>query len=477
MTEGGDDVGQDIEFAVENARSFKSSGYLPIRPLTFLVGENSSGKTSYFALFYQSMKYFSGMVTPFSDFFDLGSIDDIIHNPKKGEKRQPFYGVSFRFESDFPDFSTTADTSAHPFTVSITYNEIRGERVTQRVVLSSGDYSLAFERKDTRLHAELKIGSAIAMFELVLPANRNEYILSHAWGFSRLIAGLREACVGNETTSHPLEARLVQSDFENTDQLRVVLTAFENTFDRALRKAMWSISPSAPIRSEPRRVYTVSAAQPGLDDSDRIPQTLNRLKQYDPAVWGQVHKGLKEFGVQAGLYDDIDVRSLRGKRGPGPFEIIVTRGGVEANLTDVGYGVSQVIPFIAEILIDNCFESRNDLTKLYYVQQPETHLHPASQAALGTFFYNFSKTKNRRVILETHSDYLIDRVRQHIRADKDGAEDRSVLLFFENKNGSSKAHTIEFDRQGNVQNAPTGYRDFFLREELRNLGVIGPEKA
>ena len=55
---------------------------------------------------------------------------------------------------------------------------------------------------------------------------------------------------------------------------------------------------------------------------------------------------------------------------------------------------------------------------MFLLQQPEVHLHPQAQAALGTLFCQVA-AGGRQLIIETHSDYIIDRVRMDVRDGQD----------------------------------------------------------
>ena len=102
------------------------------------------------------------------------------------------------------------------------------------------------------------------------------------------------------------------------------------------------------------------------------------------------------------------------------------------------------------------------------MQQPEVHLHPRAQAALGTFFSGLVKEGSRSFVIETHSDFLIDRVRQEIAA-KTLPADHVGILFFERDGLKTTIHDLRLDEQGNVLNTPPGYRRFFMEEEMRLL--------
>ena len=129
---------------------------------------------------------------------------------------------------------------------------------------------------------------------------------------------------------------------------------------------------------------------------------------------------------------------------------------------DVGYGVSQVLPII------DCL--RGEEGETFLLQQPEVHLHPSAQAELGSFLGVLAKEQKKRFVIETHSDYLVDRIRMDIR-DKRGITPEDVsLLYFERRNGEAHIHELSLDDQGNILDPPPGYRSFFLEEERRFLG-------
>ena len=95
---------------------------------------------------------------------------------------------------------------------------------------------------------------------------------------------------------------------------------------------------------------------------------------------------------------------------------------VRFNLVDVGYGVSQALPILVDTL------QRPAADEVFLLQQPEVHLHPRAQAELGSFFVS-QAGKKRRFVIETHSDYLVDRVRMEIRRGNIRAQDVSLLSF------------------------------------------------
>jgi predicted ATPase len=76
----------------------------------------------------------------------------------------------------------------------------------------------------------------------------------------------------------------------------------------------------------------------------------------------------------------------------------------------------------------------------------------------------------KQCLIETHSDYLVDRIRMEVRGGKVLKPEDVSLLYFERADGDVRIHSLEIDRMGNIVNAPKGYRQFFLEEEKRLLG-------
>ena len=184
--------------------------------------------------------------------------------------------------------------------------------------------------------------------------------------------------------------------------------------------------------------------------------------------WTELKRRLQEFGKAAGLFDEISIKRI-GRRDSEPFQIQVRKFGSKRkgplrNLIDVGYGVSQVLPVITELL-------RPDAPPLFLLQQPEVHLHPRAQAALGSLFCQIA-SRERQLIIETHSDNLIDRVRMDVRDREVALKPEEVsILFFERNDLDVHIHSLEIDGEGNVNNAPDSYRSFFMEETTRSLGL------
>jgi len=225
---------------------------------------------------------------------------------------------------------------------------------------------------------------------------------------------------------------------------------------RLLRGGRRPVFALAPVRTKPRRTYDEFSDE--FDpEGDHVPVILARIGEDENDEQGpRIEKALNEFGQMSGLYKRIDVRHL-GSRPSDPFQILVAMAGPPANLPDVGYGVSQTLPIIVQSVLA---AGRGMLL----LQQPEVHLHPRGQAALGSFFAGLVAREKKELVIETHSDYLLDRIRVEVAQGALRASD-VLILFFEKEYIETRVHQIELDENGNVVGAPESYRRFFLQEE------------
>ena len=235
-----------------------------------------------------------------------------------------------------------------------------------------------------------------------------------------------------------------------------------------------SVFASAPVRSQPKRTYDPARATPD-PEGDYVPMYLAQLALREPKKWDKLKIRLQEFGSNAGLFDEINVHRL-GKVESAPFQIRVRKSGKRRkgplrNLVDVGYGVSQVLPLITELL-------RNDGPRLMLLQQPEVHLHPSAAATLGSLLCEVvagsrrGRRIGRQIVVETHSDFVIDRVRMAVRDKTAGLRPEDVsILYFKREEQAVRIHSIGVDRLGNIEGAPSGYRKFFMEELRRSMSV------
>ena len=150
---------------------------------------------------------------------------------------------------------------------------------------------------------------------------------------------------------------------------------------------------------------------------------LMRVKATQQKRWEKLKTQLVEFGKSSGLFQNIEIKNF-GRSLGGPFQLRFKVKGPSANIVDVGYGVSQILPILVHIL-------NSDIDEMTYflLQQPEVHLHPRVQAELSSLMVKLANDSNRSFIVETHSDYMLDRARIEIIRGNIRPEDVSLIYF------------------------------------------------
>jgi len=248
------------------------------------------------------------------------------------------------------------------------------------------------------------------------------------------------------------------NDQGNAGVYRQLSVAFSNS-SRLLSQEVFA---SAPVRTQPLRTYTPSELLASSEGS-HVPLELSRAKASNTERWETVRQGLISFGQNSGLFSDIDVRQL-GKSDIDPFQIMVKINGPAMNLADVGYGISQVLPIIYQIQ----HSSRHGT---YLLQQPEVHLHPRARAELGSLLATMVSGKGSQptFVVETHSDYLVDRIRIEVAAGKVAAKDVTILFFERGTHGSTVTNLF-LNELGEIVDAPAAFRSFFMEEHAKLLG-------
>lgn len=216
----------------------------------------------------------------------------------------------------------------------------------------------------------------------------------------------------------------------------------------------------APIRTKPRRTYDEIRLE-FSPEGTHVPYLIKKM--LDGGVESQrFSKFIMKFGQESGLFKDVKVHKF-GQSASSPFELEVMLESKPLNISNVGYGVSQGLPVVVEAF------ARPE-GSLFAIQQPEVHLHPRAQASIGEMIFLLAANERKRFIVETHSDFTIDRFRTSLRDSKKVIS--SQVLFFERVKGRNIVKQILIDSCGDLSDEqPKKYREFFLKEGLRVIGI------
>ena len=449
---------------LKNYRCFRHEQTARLAPLTLLVGDNSTGKTSFMAMIRVLWELaWQHKVPDFKEEpYDLGSFDDITHY--RGRRG----GQADTFEAGFettPIRSTNARKVRSPKnsnTFSIVFEKNGTVPVLSRRRLSRGEIWLEERLRKGVFHEscmgttrgswKVRVDPSWLMVDSTRPTMWPLHLALSIGFLSR--RGDEERAIESLGNS----PSVTDQDIEDAAQIEIAANSTRN------RKSLYA---SAPVRARPRRTYDPARA---LSDpeGDHVPMYLANLFFQDKKRWTDLKQALEEFGRSSGLFDEIGIRQL-GKRESEPFQLQIRKygdrlKGPSRNVIDVGYGVSQVLSVITELL-------RRDAASMFLLQQPEVHLHPSAQAALGSLFCR-AAGHERQIIVETHSDHMLDRIRMDIRDGRGKLSPEDVsILFFERSELDVHIHSLSLDEGGNVLGAPAGYRRFFMDEVQRSLGL------
>jgi len=213
-----------------------------------------------------------------------------------------------------------------------------------------------------------------------------------------------------------------------------------------------SINYISPFRLQPERTY--------YRKSEANPRVGKFGENYIEQILDWKTKKAKEFGTlvavlgDLGLLSSLQTHELSGGR----FEVRVRVNSISASLADVGFGISQFLP----VLVADLQLPKNSTL---IVAQPEIHLHPSVQAELGNYMVKQVNESGKRYIVETHSEYLINRLRLLIARGIIAPSDVGVY-YFENFKSGSKTYRIEMTRDGKIEGAPKGFFETYMMDVL-----------
>ena len=427
-------------------RCFAGHHEVRLAPLTLLVGENSTGKTSLMAMIRAlwEVAYRHSVPNFKEEPFDLGSFEDMANRSAHSQANS--------FSAGFTERRQAAHSRERSATLSF-------DVIFKRL----GTAPMPVERrvsddKHTSVVARQKHpgGPLTAKITVTNGSTSEDWELELDDGWSpdgESLTPLFYLCMGatRKGGGHTPEAAAREMQQLLDYPMGHLGTEVFRPF------------ASAPVRSRPKRTY--DPARPARDpEGDYIPTYLAEVQRQGGKKWANLKKRLEDFGARSGLFQELAIQP-KGELDGDPFQVHIkhTSDDPWRNLMDMGYGVNQVLPLITEL-------SRPDSLPISLVQQPEVHLHPSAQAALGTLFCQMAE-QSHQLIVETHSDHLVNRVRMDIRdqATKLTADDVSIL-YFERDGLDVSIHSLKIDEQGNI-NAPPSYGRFFMEEINRELHI------
>ena len=412
------------QITLRNFRCFRKKQTARLAPLTLLVGENSTGKTSFMAMIRALWDVAYGQRAP--DFkeepYDLGSFNEIAHYRGGRGGRADTFEAGFKVVPNANGKGRAAGANSQPYQFEVVFGKKGTVPSPVKIRLSNEDDWCELRLEDQSWHAVYGTSNgARSSFDAIThlyDGDFNPMFLFDYSSPSRKMSEVREG--GIQPTTFQRSSPPDDGDWEQFD--RLVETHRQGSRNYIGRRPY----ASAPVRSRPRRTYDPARWSPD-SEGEYVPMYLAGLYFRDKRNWTRLKDTLESVGQAAGLFDEISIKPL-GRTDSEPFQVQVRKysgrlKGPKRNLIDAGYGVSQVLPVITEML-------RPDAPPMFLLQQPEVNLHPSAQAALGSLFCQVA-APDRQLIVEMHSDHLLDRVRMDVRDGKTplNPEDVSILYF------------------------------------------------
>ena len=409
------------ELRAQNFKSWKDTGTLQCAPLTGFFGANSSGKTSILQVLLMLKQTVERPSKGQSDwdkplFFgnnaslvNLGDFDEIIHGHTEDLKLDIFVSwklpEKLRIEfisTDSISFSTSiVKESGHPVLDAYCYT-VNGQR-----------WQLERDTQKEMQEWKFKVLGILNMYP----------------NYSK-----------ESSCAYPYRFYGVEAPDNRQETLLPLIDSLENLFNR--------IFYLGPLRESARSHYIWRSKHPegvGRHGEDMVSALFSsRIQSSD--LDEHVPKWLQLLG----LIDSYRLAPV--PRTQKDYEFLVTkhRGGPEVRLADVGFGVSQVLPVL--IL---CYYA--PIGSILILEQPEAHLHPKVQSELGDVLIDVVKNRKLQIILESHSEHLLNRLTRRIAEEEISAE-QTAFHFCEIDDGSSKVEQLKVDEYGNISNWP---QDFF----------------
>ncbi len=528
---------------VQNLRCLADTGAIEIKPITILVGANSSGKSSFlrvFPLLKQSAetRTLSGILLNEGD-VNFGFFPDAIHRDANPSELRLGYGLTLKrglYQGVYVNrfmltpihvmcdvrYTRREKDPRYPYISSVKLTlTIAGESDTIEIAADE-DGKLtkfrvnAFEADGDITHLRLRVGRGIVptlgsslegkaanleeledeespeegMFERRLLSETANMFHGRTSRSTRLgilraigigsaedmLKSAREISAVNTWSQNVARWTIGSKSFKRIRNL--LLAKYTGEILDAINKYVAQLARSVhyfqPVRASVQRDYLsrdvqVSSVDPSGSNVAMVLASLNPSMLSNFRDWLLTHFGFEVF--PQGVGDGARI-ALRMRSGDSPTGF---------NLADMGFGYSQMLPFLLQIWNTTEYESVK-LRKTYMytpkvntaiprsyiiaIEQPELHLHPALQSRLADLFVEMAKiSKERgvpvRFVLETHSPVIIERIGAHVEAGTIPSQAVQVILFErasdEAQTNTANVKCVEFDEHGVLQDWPFGF--------------------
>ena len=434
---------------ISNFKSWQNAGPFDLRALTGLFGPNSSGKTSLTQLLLALKQTVQSQdrkrVIDTGDdytYVDIGTFYDFIYNHDASLPLD--LSITWRLPEPI-SIGDSLDLGSRRFTADqLTFAE-EICNIDDRLVVNFLEYSFdglkfGMRREPSNTAAARK--SRSLDYRLYSDGYELRRSQGRPWPLPSPI----------KSYGFPPEA---MAYFQNADFLPDLALALENLFGE--------IAYLGPLREEPARIFNWSGERPvdvGQHGEFAIQALLSARAENLKSGRGEgkgrryrsIEERILEWLREMGLVASFKLQPIGRNRKDYEFKVRRSSHSPEVNLTDVGFGLSQVLPVLVL-----CYYAPEGATLI--LEQPEIHLHPKVQAILADVFIDVINERRLQIILESHSEHLLRRLQRRIA--EGIVSPASAKLYFCDTDavvGQSILTPLDLDEFGQIRNWPA---DFF----------------
>jgi hypothetical protein len=434
---------------VDNFRGFTDT-CIPITDVNFLVGENSTGKSSILGLInmFSSASFlvgddFANEDVGFSHFSDMVSANS---------DDQSYFRIGFASAVAGANGKNSRKGASGSL---FTFREDQGQPRLFKCTFCRGEEELTVKFEKT-ISYKTRDCTAPRTTDEVISSIRREWVREHSGKDN----GYRKLDVPRGFGgSIPLivAISLARDMSRRRKKKKGEFILYESSAGFAPPELTWF----GPIRTKPKRTYDEWSLE-FSSEGQHTPYLIRRmLKSKSQAT--RLKEFIETVGRASGLFQDVRTKGF-GRGAMARFELDIVLDGKALNILNVGYGVSQSLPIIVELLA-------RPRESWFAIQEPEIHLHPRAQAALGDVLFEMAAIDRKRFLVETHSDFAIDRFRMKYKDGRPNKPD-SQILFFERRKKHNIVTPIAIGKSGDLPaDQPESYRRFFIREQMNLLGI------
>ncbi len=508
---------------LENFKAFRKLDKLKVKPITVLCGSNSCGKSSILQsilLLKQTLESqnASHILLLNGRLVHLGILRNIIYSKK--QKNNIVFKFSFKnLKNQGTKHQQSRSIRMHrPLSYIIRWFDItkddRDKEIYCDFNVSISELSENNDTKDVYVSNmkvnEIRISAYIAKnrgkkiykgsIELKSLEKSNEYKLS--WDNLRI--GGRIQFNGKEKQKHIEKSGHIITNIEFANILLPLLPSMtianihkkdggDKSFNQEFILAATHIIFAdiyywfkhqfstfrylGPLREEPSRryIYEDEIVEIGVKGENAAfiysVEKDNEIKDhyyYEPSI-DTFQKSDKPMSLHKAINKWLNVMNIQDFNAESSDQLIklflnsnTTSKKTMVNIADVGFGVSQIFPIILEGLR---MEKHNTLL----LEQPEIHLHPSLQMQLSDFFISMALS-GKNLIIETHSDHMVNRFIRRIVEDTEyNISDLVGIYFISPSSSGSKVEEIQISEESGIVNWPKGFFDQSADEQEKIL--------